>query len=134
MGLFLETEHFLSPLFFLKVFQVLTSSRCPVIGRGPTMRAPAPAVEVQMQTSATPPLQSLKSQKKENLPPSRRRTPNSPAKPPPSCPLVLKGNVPSRDFSTLSACLPNGAATLCWVFTSVASSSKMFAPVLLVLG
>ncbi|KAK2101606.1 ubiquitin-conjugating enzyme E2 E3 [Saguinus oedipus] len=42
------------------------------------MRAPAPAVAVQMQTSETRLLQSLKNKKKENLlPPSRRKTSNS---------------------------------------------------------
>uniref|UniRef100_A0A8I3PRZ1 UBC core domain-containing protein n=1 Tax=Canis lupus familiaris TaxID=9615 RepID=A0A8I3PRZ1_CANLF len=46
------------------------------------MRAPALAVVVQMQTSETRPLQNLKNKKKENLlPPSRRKTPNSLAKP-----------------------------------------------------
>ncbi|XP_070332031.1 ubiquitin-conjugating enzyme E2 E3 isoform X2 [Odocoileus virginianus] len=73
------------------VFQEITSPRCPVIGRGPMMRAPAPAAVVQMQTSETQPLQSLKNKKKENLlPPSRRKTPNSLAKPLLNYPLVLK--------------------------------------------
>ena len=74
-----------------EVFPEITSTRCPVIGKGHMMKAPTPAVEVQMQTSETLPLQSLRNKKKENLlPPSRRKTPNSLAKRLLSSPLVLK--------------------------------------------
>lgn len=112
-------------LFSLKVFQEITSPRCPVIGKGPMMRAPAPAVVVQMRTSETQPLQSLKNRKKENLlPPSRRKTPNSLAKPLLSYPLVLKGNV-SKDKAHYQVVFQM-VEHFCWFYRAVALVQKYF--------
>nr|ABG37966.1 unknown [Rattus norvegicus] len=67
------------------------------------MRALAPAVVVQMQTSETLPLQSLRNRKKENLlPPSRRKTPNSLAKRLLSYPLVLKANRIQKELAEIT--------------------------------
>lgn len=96
-GLFLYGRFFnISPrsLLSLEVFPEITSPRCPVIGRGRTMRAPAPAVAVQMPTSGTLQLQSLRNRRRGSLLlPSRRKTPNFPAKRLLSYPRVLKGNI-----------------------------------------
>lgn len=96
-GLFLYGRFFnISPrsLLSLEVFPEITSPRCPVIGRGRTMRARAPAVAVQMPTSGTLQLQSLRNRRRGSLLlPSRRKTPNFPAKRLLSYPRVLKGNI-----------------------------------------
>lgn len=69
-----------------------SSPRCPVTGRGRTMRAPVPAAAAQTPTRGTPRHLNLRSRRKGNpLPPNRRRTPNSPAKLLLSYLLVLKG-------------------------------------------
>lgn len=69
-----------------------SSPRCPVIGRGQMMKVQVPAVVVQMPIRGIRLPLNLKSKKNENpLPPSRRRTPNYPAKLLLSYLLVQKG-------------------------------------------
>lgn len=69
-----------------------SSPRCPVIGRGQTMKVRVPAVVVQMPIRGIRLHLNLKSKKNESpLPPSRRRTPNYPAKLLQSYLLVQKG-------------------------------------------
>lgn len=74
-----------------------SSPRCPVIGRGQTMKVRVPAVVVQMPIRGIHLHLNPKSKKNENpLPPSRRRTPNYPAKLLLSYLLVLKGKGDSK--------------------------------------
>lgn len=76
-----------------------SSPRCPVIGRGQMMKVQVPAAVVRMPIRGIHQHLNPKSKKKENLlQPSRRRTPNSPAKLLLSYLLVLKGKCASKAF------------------------------------
>lgn len=89
--------HFLS-------FPQKSSPRCPVIGRGQTMKVRVPAAVVQMPIRGIHLHPNPKSKKNENpLPPSRRRTPNYPAKLLLSYLLVLKGKADSKTFRSIFA-------------------------------
>lgn len=81
-----------------------SSPRCPVIGRGQTMKVQVPAVVVQMPIRGIRLHLNLKSKKNENpLPPSRRRTPNYPAKLLLSYLLVQKGKGESETSCSIFA-------------------------------
>lgn len=131
LGYFYLGDFNISPRSLLssEVFPEITSPRCPVIGRGRTMRAPAPAAAAQMPTSGTLPLQSLRNRKRGSLLlPSRRKTPNFPAKQLLSYPRVLKGNICLQGRAHAWAGRLLSHSWLCWFNSSGHSSEILLHP------
>lgn len=119
----------LRPLLSLEVFPEITSPRCPVIGRGRTTRAPAPAAAVQMPTSGTLQPQSPRSRRRGSLLlPSRRKTPNFPAKRLLSYPRVLKGNICLQGRAHAPAGGLRSHRWLCWFNSSGRPSEILLHP------